>query len=155
MDTFQHVNNVTFVRYVESGRIAALLDMAATRVDGVSEVELQRAVSSFVSGRGVGVILKSVSVKYRRPAAYPDMLTVGSALTQLQADRFTLSHVVVSAKQRAVVAEASGTLVCFDYKNQTKTALPSIVHTAIAAWGRAYAGRADEHNNIKQQQAVP
>ena len=144
MDKFGHCNNVQFVRYIESGRVAALLAMAQQRVDGVAQAELQRALSSFMTGRGIGVILKSVSVKYKRPLTYPDVVAVGSALTRLSADRFTLSHVVVSSSQQAVVAEGEGTLVCFDYSTGDKAPLPSLVHTAIAQWGATYAGRTDE-----------
>ena len=149
MDTFSHVNNVHYVRYLESGRIAALMDMAAQHVAGVPDAELQRALSSFMSGRGIGVILKTVNVKYKRPLAYPDIVTVGSALTQLQSDRFTLSHVIVSARQQAVVAEGGGTLVCYDYDRRDKAPLPAIVHQAVAQWGKRYAGRVEEHSSLK------
>ena len=147
MDRFGHVNNVAFVKYAESGRVAALLDMAALRLEGVEEATLRSALSSFMSGRGLGVILKSVQVSYKRPLQYPDLVTVGSALTQLQADRFSLSHVILSSSQRAVVAECEGTLVCFDYRAGNKAALPPLVHTAIAQWGEAYAGRTHEQSD--------
>lgn len=155
MDKFGHVNNVEFVRYMESGRVAALMDMAAQRVDGVSESDLQRALSSLMSGRGIGVILKSVQVKYRRPLTYPDIVTVGSALTQLQADRFTLSHIVLSSRQQAVVAEGGGTLVCYDYNRREKAPLPPLVQTAIAQWGERYAGRSEEQTSAEYTQDAP
>ena len=155
MDAFGHVNNVAYVRYIESGRVAALLDMAsaAQRVEGVSEAKLQRAVSSFMSGRGVGVILKSVAVKYRQPVTYPDRLTVASALSDLQADRFTLSHLVVSHRQQAVVAEGQGTLVCYDYTKREKAALPELLHTAIAQWGKRFAGRTEDDEKTGRRNA--
>ena len=155
MDAFGHVNNVVYVRYLESGRVAALLDMAsaAQRVEGVSESELRSAVLSFMSGRGVGVILKSVAVKFRQPVTYPDLLTVASALCDLQADRFTLSHVVVSHRQQAVVAEGQGTLVCYDYTKREKAALPGLLHTAIAQWGKRFAGRTEVDSSSGRHKA--
>ena len=51
---------------------------------------------------------------------------------------------IVSNRQRAVVAEGGGTLVGYDYTKRKKATLPSLVHTAITQWGKSYPGRTDE-----------
>ncbi len=60
-DGFGHVNNMHFIRWFESARIAYLLKCG---------VELKTA--------GVGPILAAVSCNYRRQVKFPDTVVVGA-----------------------------------------------------------------------------
>ena len=59
-DIFQHVNNVHYVRFFESSRMAWVENVADRLGDEKRKMDLIR-------GRGVGVILAGINVTYRRP----------------------------------------------------------------------------------------
>ena len=118
MDAFQHVNNVAYIRYLESGRIAYL-----ERTGMMEEMAAQ----------GVGPILASVSCKYRFPLTFPDRLLVGTRVGEISADRCILQHRVVSTRHRKVAAEGEGVIVCYDYRQQRKVALSAAVRARIEA----------------------
>ena len=62
MDAFQHVNNVVYFRYFETGRIAYF----------------ERTVMrSAMNTTGLGPILATASCKFKFPLTYPDTVLVG------------------------------------------------------------------------------
>lgn len=118
MDAFQHVNNVAYIRYLESGRIAYL-----ERTGMMEEMAAQ----------GVGPILASVSCKYRFPLTFPDRLLVGTRVGEISADRCILQHRVISTRHRKVAAEGEGVIVCYDYRQQRKVAISAAMRARIEA----------------------
>jgi acyl-CoA thioester hydrolase len=44
---------------------------------------------------------------------------------EVQVDRFTMEYYVVSHKHQKVAAEGTGLIVCFNYKENKKTAVPA------------------------------
>jgi hypothetical protein len=67
-DTFQHVNNVVYHRYIENGRLDYLtcLRAALIKLYGPESAE-QKHWTRFMSSRAVGPILKSADIKFRFP----------------------------------------------------------------------------------------
>lgn len=116
-DAFQHVNNTVYLRWCESGRIAYLMQ---TGLDGPSEQN------------PIGPILAALSCNFRRPVTYPDQVRIGTRVTRLGGSSLTMEHVIVSESQQAVVADASSTLVVFDYRGQTSQPIPQEFRDAIA-----------------------
>lgn len=116
-DAFQHVNNTVYLRWCESGRIAYLVQ---TGLDGPSEQN------------PIGPILAALSCNFRRPVTYPDQVRIGTRVTRLGGSSLTMEHVIVSESQQAVVADASSTLVVFDYRGQTSQPIPQEFRDAIA-----------------------
>lgn len=116
MDAFQHVNNVAYIRYFESGRIAYFE---------------QTGMMEEMAAQGVGPILASVSCKYRFPLTFPDRLLVGTRVGEISIDRCVLQHRVVSTRHRKVAAEGEGVIVCYDYREQRKVALSAAVRARI------------------------
>ncbi|KZP28702.1 Thioesterase/thiol ester dehydrase-isomerase, partial [Athelia psychrophila] len=126
-DAFQHVNNVHYVRFFESGRMQWLVSVA-------HEIGGARAVEDMLRARGVGVILKSISVRYRRPVTYPDTLLIAHAPhipaahhstslahpTPLAHTQFGLRAVAWSYAQGCVVAESDSELVWYDHDKLSK-----------------------------------
>jgi acyl-CoA thioester hydrolase len=117
MDSYGHVNNVVYIRYLESARVEYL-----RRLDWVN---LQNAT-------GIGPILASISCRFRKPLFYPDTIQVGARITSVGADRFTIDHRIVSRALGSVAAEGQGMVVSFDYKKQTKAPLPEEIRQRIA-----------------------
>lgn len=116
MDAFQHVNNVAYFRYFESARIAYF-----SRLD----------LLAFMERTGIGPILKSTQCTFKIPLTYPDTVSVGARVPQVDRDRFVMHYCVVSHRHQNVAAEGDGILVTFDYKNGHKVDMPQELRQAI------------------------
>src|SRR5947208_12762892 len=117
MDSYAHVNNVIYFRYFESARIAYLGRVGWLR-------SMQES--------GLGPILASTQARYRKPVEYPDHLLVGARVTDVQPDRITIEHKLVSAKWGAVATEGQAVVVSYDYRGGRKVPVPDAVRAAIA-----------------------
>ncbi|MFU8895650.1 MAG: acyl-CoA thioesterase [Gammaproteobacteria bacterium] len=116
MDAFGHVNNVVYFRYFESARIAyfAALDY----------LELMRTT-------GIGPILAATDCRFRLPLDYPDNLTVGARVTDIQADGFLMHYLVASERHGRVAAEGHGRIISYDYENKCKAPLQTQLHERL------------------------
>ncbi len=119
MDSLGHVNNVMFFRYFESIRML-YWDLMAESIRG-------RVKAS------IGPILASTQCRYKKPLYYPDQIILGTKVTSVQEDRFTMMHAVWSEKEQLIVAEGEGVLVSYDYELKTKVALPDAWREFMAA----------------------
>lgn len=117
MDAFRHVNNVTYFRYFESGRVKYLHATGAL-------IEMERT--------GIGPILHSIGCRFRFPLTYPDRIRVGVRVTELSDDRFAIHHRIVSERHHRIAAEGDGIVVMFDYHRNEKTPVPGFLKDAIA-----------------------
>ena len=118
MDSFQHVNNVVYFRYFESARIAYS-----------EKIGLQE----YKKKTGIGPILGSTSCRYRFPLTYPDTVSVGAKVTEMEDDRFAMNYVVVSHRHQKIAAEGDGVIVMYDYREGKKTAMPDEIRASILA----------------------
>lgn len=107
-DSFRHVNNVRYVRFLETGRIIWLTSLAL-------ELGGQQRVQAMLAGKGVSVILKDISVKFRRPVTYPDTLLIAHRPHDSHPTHFSCAAALWSYAQRTVVATSDSTLVWYDY----------------------------------------
>jgi len=113
MDAFKHVNNVRYVRYLESGRIVWMYHLAL-ELGGV------KLAQDMIGGRGVSLILKEISVRYRRPVTYPDTLLIAHKPHDSHTMHFANAGIIWSFAQRAIVATSDSTLVWYDYDRLKK-----------------------------------
>jgi len=116
MDAFRHLNNTTYFRLFESGRIAYF--------ERLNFME-------YMEETGVGPILASTNCRFRIPLTYPDNVSIGTRVSTIEEDRFTMEYVVVSHKHQKVAADGSGLIVCFDYKENKKVPVPAEIRTRI------------------------
>jgi len=127
MDAFNHVNNVSYLRYFESGRIAYFEALG---------------LGDFFGARGVGPILAETSCRYKFPLTYPDRVSVGVRSSDLGEDRFTQHYIVVSHAHGRTAATGDGVIVTYDYAANAKSPIPERVRNCIEALeGGAAAGR--------------
>ncbi|KAI0343357.1 hypothetical protein BDW22DRAFT_1394336 [Trametopsis cervina] len=139
-DSFQHVNNVRYLRFFESGRIKWMRSLG-------HEIGGPQKADDMIRGKGVSLILKSVSLNYKRPVTYPDTLLIahkphtgrlqstphtetGPASTQvppsthspyqLAKTHFHCLAVAWSFNQRRIVTESDSVLVWYDYDKLAK-----------------------------------
>lgn len=116
MDSYGHVNNVVYFRYFENARIAYF-----DRI-GWSSLKLEQ---------GLGPILASTSARYRKPITYPDHLFIGARVIDLQSDRISLEHKILSTRWNDVACEGQAVAVSYDYNQQTKIVIPDSIRQAI------------------------
>ncbi len=95
----------------------------------------------------IGPILKSLQVKYKAPVTFPDYLFLGTAVTQVEPDRFTMKHILVSSKLERIACEGEGVVVSFDYIHRKKAAAtPQLIQTMLDIYQAAYPG-AEHHTH--------
>ena len=120
MDAYEHVNNTVYFRYFESARIAFFDQLKFKEVKDET---------------GIGPILASTQCRFRIPLTYPDTVSIGARVTDVEGDRFTMHYRVVSHQHKKVAAEGEGLLIAYDYKALTKAALPEIIYQRIQQLG--------------------
>jgi acyl-CoA thioester hydrolase len=118
MDSMGHVNNIIYFRYFESARMVYL-----KRIGFLEET----------ARTGVGPILASTRCDFRKPLVFPDQVSVGIRVDDIEADRFVTYYRLVSHKLSKVAAEGEGSVVCYDYENGKKANLPESIRNAIAS----------------------
>ena len=110
MDAFRHLNNTAYFRFFESGRIAYFEKLN---------------LLEYMEATGVGPILASTSCRFKIPLTYPDKVSIGTRVSQIESDRFTMEYLVVSEKHQRVAAEGNGLIVCLNYRDNKKVPIPS------------------------------
>ncbi|KAJ3143159.1 hypothetical protein HK100_006454 [Physocladia obscura] len=128
-DSYGHLNNVYYMRYFESGRLAYFEQVLAKHIPAPD-------VAAFINAaalKSIGPIVKSIVLNYRRVVTYPDTVTVGitADLSSVTRDRFVQKCCIVSHKHAAVVADGSTTVVTYDYAKGVKADIPPSVLAAI------------------------
>jgi acyl-CoA thioester hydrolase len=118
MDSFQHLNNVVYFRYFENARIEYM-----RRLDWFD----------FQKQTGIGPILAKTQARFRRPVTYPDKLLVGTAITAMASDRFTMDYRIVSTKLNDLAALGDGVVVTYDYSTGQPTPIPEDLRKRIEA----------------------
>ncbi|WP_412498108.1 acyl-CoA thioesterase [Vibrio furnissii] len=116
MDALQHVNNVVYFRYFETARI-----------DYFRHIQLMEDIAI----TQIGPVLSETQCRYKIPVTFPDTLLVGSRVSDVQADRFSMEYQVVSKKLGKVTTTGSATVVMFDFKNNAKAKLSERILDAI------------------------
>jgi acyl-CoA thioester hydrolase len=124
-DALGHVNHTRYLRYFEIARIAYLerLDMDPPGP----------------TWREFGLIIASLTCRFRAPITYPDTLSVGARILSMSADRCTMEHVAVSQKLDKPAASGTAVLVAYDYVAGRRRPLPpDVVQRVVALEGREF-----------------
>jgi acyl-CoA thioester hydrolase len=118
MDAFAHVNNMVYLRWFESARIAYF---------GLAGV-LERMESD-----GIGPILARATVDFRKPVTFPDRILVSARVPELRNTSFTMVYRVTShAGGDAVVAEGDSVVVMVNYRTGDKVPLSEATRSRVA-----------------------
>lgn len=128
---------IRIVRFFESGRIKWMMSLG-------HEIGGTERMNAMVKGQGVSLILKSISLDYKRPVTFPDTLLIAhkphagplgaathtetGAATDSDATRkrrlanthFHVMAVAWSYRQRRIVTESDSVLVWYDYDKLAK-----------------------------------
>ncbi|MBF0229986.1 MAG: acyl-CoA thioesterase [Desulfamplus sp.] len=109
MNAAQHVSNAVYFRYFEDAR-----------VDFFEQINFSQRDEE----TGIGIVLASISCKFKIPLVYPDTLSIGTKISSMQEDRFIMHHLVVSHKYQKLAAQGEALIVTYDYKKGAKIAMP-------------------------------
>ncbi|TCD67403.1 hypothetical protein EIP91_012438 [Steccherinum ochraceum] len=125
-DSFQHVNNVRYVRFFESGRIKWMASLG-------HELGGAAKANAMLTGQGVSLILKSISMNYRSPVVYPDTLLIAHKPQPPSSEphgvkrhagggntHLSVNAVAYSYKQQRIVTESESVVVWYDYDRLVK-----------------------------------
>ena len=115
-DGFGHINNMHFIRWFESARIAYLLKC---------EIEM--------TSERIGPILASVSCNFRKQVKFPDTVTVGARVTRIGRSSMRIEHQLWSEQHQVVAADGDSTVVMFDYQEQCPFEIPRELRTRVEA----------------------
>ena len=114
MDAAQHLNNVVYIRYMESGRVALFRDWDFMGFDS-----------------SIGPILSEVRCRYKAPVTFPDTIRVATRVVRGSRHEygFELHHLMISHQNQRIVAEGYSGVVSYDYNALRKAPLPEwLVH---------------------------
>ena len=115
MDSFKHVNNVTFFRYFETARIKYFTE--------IGFLDLKKK-------SGIGPILARTSCNFIKPIRYPDNLTVGAKVVSIGNTSFVMNYILDSEKE-GISARGDSILVTFDYNKSEKVQVPTEIIQTI------------------------
>lgn len=121
MDVMGHVNNVQYVRYAESGRVQWTRNIG-TFFDPIH----QRQWEELVSSKGIGLILKSITVDFKFPMTCPDRVSVFHKLRSRpteQTKSLVLDVMILSEAKQRPAARCLEDVVIYDYKMAKKSRL--------------------------------
>ena len=117
-DSFAHVNNVAYLRWIEESRVQYLQRIAL--------------LPSQTPPRGVGPIVVNVACHYRLQLNYPDTVVIGTRVVRIGNSSFQMEHRIVSRAAGKVVAEAETTIVAIDYGTGASVRIPDSIRENIA-----------------------
>ena len=106
-DAMGHVNNATYLTYLEMARV------------GYYEAATGRPLPLGVHGAEEGMILADIRVTFRAPAFYGETLTVETRVPRLGRTSITMEHRMTAPESRLaparLIAVADSVLVTYDY----------------------------------------
>jgi acyl-CoA thioester hydrolase len=116
VDAMGHVNNATYLTYLESARLAWWM-----KVTGSDDLTTLR------------MILARTEIDYRSPTGFGDRPVVGVRCASLGRSSFVLEFRVEEARSGRLLAEARKVLVHYDYAARVSSPLPGGLRRQILA----------------------
>jgi acyl-CoA thioester hydrolase len=122
MDSFGHVNNASFLTFIEQARIRYFDDISGWHYDPSKE----------------GVILAHASLDFLRPLHFKEELMVLSTCTHIGTKSISIAHRILAAAMEEI-ATAKSVLVAFDYTAMKSIPVPARWREAIGKFeGKIY-----------------
>lgn len=117
VDLLQHVNNVAYIRWIETIRCEYF-----TRVTGEP-----------INGEH-GMILARLDFTYEQQLRYRESVTVGCKVSRIGNKSFDMSHEVWSGDHDYRAAHGKTVLVAYDFKRMRSIVVPDEWRSAIASF---------------------
>ncbi|TNJ35141.1 acyl-CoA thioesterase [Arenimonas terrae] len=115
MDAFNHVNNASYLGYIEEARVRWFKSLSA---DWANETSAP--------------VMASVTVNYRRPAVWPETLRIELIAERAGNKSLTLGHRITAAGDRDVLYCDGHTILVWIDRSGQSVLLPENVRAACA-----------------------
>ncbi len=116
LDMYEHVNNVSYMRYLQSGRVNFW------EASGIHE---------FYRDSNQGTMLVSTKCDFRRILFYPGKAIIKTRLDFVGNKSFGLEHVILN-EAGEVCAEGKDVVVCFDFEKNKTFSVPDWLREKIS-----------------------
>jgi acyl-CoA thioester hydrolase len=113
MDAFNHVNNASYLGYIEEARVRWF-----------------KSLSSDWAGETSAPVMASVTVNYRRPAHWPETLRIELFAERVGGKSLTLGHRILSAADPSIVYCDGHTVLVWIERSGQSVVLPQNVRAA-------------------------
>ena len=108
LDSYGHVNNVSFFKYIQSARVNYL--------ELIGMKPLNRGID-------IAPILASCKCDFKMPLYYPGQIVIRSRVDSIKNTSFCLIHEIMN-DQGQLSAEAQDIIVLFDFSKKKKAPIP-------------------------------
>lgn len=115
MDAFNHVNNASYLRFIEEARVAWF-----------------KSLTGDWAAVDCAPILAAATVNYRRPIGWPERIKVILLAEKLGTKSLTLAHRVESATQEGVLYADGHTVMVWVDGSGASIPLPRAIRTACS-----------------------
>ena len=119
LDAMRHLNNVVFLRYFETARIAFMRDLFPKHDPAAPE------------SSGSGLIFAECHIHYRSPVHFDEDVAIECSIGEIRRSAFQMNF-EMKVEDR-VAADGYGWLVGFDYQAQKAARLPDPLREALEA----------------------
>ncbi len=116
IDMFDHVNNATYLTYVESARVAYYSHVTGLQDPHEFDMTLAR-----------------VEIDFKKPIFYPATINVFTRATRVGTKSWTLEHELRDASNADLLAHCITVIVHFDHKTGTSKPIPPETVSSIEA----------------------
>ncbi|MDT0687998.1 acyl-CoA thioesterase [Autumnicola psychrophila] len=115
LDLYQHVNNVSYMRYLQSGR-----------------VNFWEATGIYESYNNInrGTMLVSTHCNFKKSLYYPGKAIVKTMLGEMKNSSFSLNHVILN-ENNEICAEGEDVVVCYDFDENKTFRIPDELRTIL------------------------
>ena len=115
MDAFNHVNNASYLRYIEEARVLWFKEICPDWANP-----------------DCAPILAAAQMNYRRPIGWPERLRIVMSAERIGGKSLTLGHRIESATQAGVLYADGNTVLVWVDRSGASMALPEFVRAAVA-----------------------
>ncbi|PCI68505.1 MAG: thioesterase [Piscirickettsiaceae bacterium] len=124
-DMFGHINNVQYIRYLESGRVAYC--------EEVLNLPL-------LADMKVGWLLADIQCAFLQQVHYPENLAVLTRISKIGNKSATVLAEIYREGENKPVITSNGVMVWFDFESQQTTPIPDVIRTKVVAYEKIVEG---------------
>ena len=118
LDMYEHVNNITFMRYLQSGRV---------------NFWESTGIHEFYQKTNQGTMLVSTNCDFKRPLHYPGVARVLTRLERIGNSSFSLRHLILNNEDQ-ICAEGLDTVVCYNFDKKCTFPVPDWLREKISQY---------------------
>ncbi len=124
-DIFGHINNVQYIRYLESARV--------TYCEDVLDLPLTADMK-------VGWLLADIQCAFLQQVHYPENLTVMTRISNVGNKSATVLAEIYREGEDKPVITSHGVMVWFDFERQQTAPIPDVIKSKVASYEKSVEG---------------